>query len=731
MCITPSFVGLRPIWTKLLWLAHALVFTGSASISASALIPQVGWTVKSVDSQERTGEDGAAENAFDGDVSTFWHTEWWAQDPRHPHRIDIDLGSVHDIDGFRYLPRQDGGVNGRVKDYALYVSLDGITWGNAVARGAFPNSAQEKAVSFALTQGRYVRFEALSEVNGRPWTSMAELNLFGAVSSNVNVEPNGVINTPGDGTTIDVGDALNFVGSGIDPDSNALLSYRWTFGDPTVTGSTVKEPRNVVFNTPGMHTVKLTVVDHLGLADSTPATIKVTVNGPSADGPSADGPSATSVIPQTGWTLKSVDSQELVGENGSARNGFDGDVRTIWHTQWKAASPRHPHRIEIDLGTVHDLNGFQYLPRQDGGVNGRVKDYALYVSRDGVNWGSAVARGMFPNNAKQQDVLFAQTEGRYVRFEALSEVNGRPWTSVAELKLLGITSSHTVSTSPLLDHSAPAIQFYQDSDNIKAGTVLSGQQIRSEFGGYAIQNNAFPSGVTVVSDPASSGRGNALRVFFPKGKYGNAASGAAWQTKLSPRDEYYFAFDIYIPVGFNWPLGVKIPGLFGGRLTAASGLKATNGVDGFSVRQSIYSQRRNGDTSGYKNIGNGVLGANTYTYDGHAIPRVYNRNLNGAFNGAAKLIPGKWARIEQRVVLNDATNVTGVGVKRNGVYEAWVDGVKVYSSNNWIYRRNTSLKLDLVSFIWYYGGGSPDWGAREDQYIYFDNFAVSAQPITH
>jgi len=274
------------------------------------------------------------------------------------------------------------------------------------------------------------------------------------------------------------------------------------------------------------------------------------------------------------------------------------------------------------------------------------------------------------------------------------------------------------------------LEFSNDLNNLKSGTVLSKQQIAREFAASAIANRASPS-VTIVADPANSGRGNSLRVFFPKGKYGNAASGAAWQTKLSPRDEYYFAYDVYIPVGFKWPLGVKFPGLFGGSLGAASGVKPTNGVDGFSVRQGFWSERQNGDRAGYSNIGNGVLGASTYTYDGHTIPRRYNPNLNNSWNGAIKLTPGKWTRIEQRVVLNDATNVTGVGVKRNGVYEAWVDGVKVYSEKDWVYRRNTSLRIDHVAFIWYYGGNGSDWGARENQYMYFDNFVVATQPIAH
>jgi hypothetical protein len=82
-------------------------------------------------------------------------------------------------------------------------------------------------------------------------------------------------------------------------------------------------------------------------------------------------------------------------------------------------------------------------------------------------------------------------------------------------------------------------------------------------------------------------------------------------------------------------------------------------------------------------------------------------------------------------VLNDATEVTGVSVKANGIYEAWVDGVKVYHATDWIYRQITSLQIDHISFTWYYGGHGDAFAAREDQYSYYDNFIVSTQPIAH
>ena len=83
----------------------------------SNFIPQSGWDLVYVDSEELVAEDGAAVNAFDDDVNTFWHTEWQASDPPPPHEIQIDLGDFYNEDGFRYLPRQDGGVNGRIGQY--------------------------------------------------------------------------------------------------------------------------------------------------------------------------------------------------------------------------------------------------------------------------------------------------------------------------------------------------------------------------------------------------------------------------------------------------------------------------------------------------------------------------------------------------------------------------------------------------------------------------------------
>ncbi|HLK90226.1 MAG TPA: discoidin domain-containing protein [Polyangia bacterium] len=145
------------------------------------------------------------------------------------------------------------------------------------------------------------------------------------------------------------------------------------------------------------------------------------------------------LIPQTGWSLIYADSQETSAENGKATNAFDGSTSTFWHTQYTGGATPYPHEIQIDLGATYALDGFRYLPRQDGSTHGMVAKWQFYASTDKTNWGTAVASGVFGSDGDTSEarVMFTRTTARYVRFVALSEINGNPWASVAELRMVG------------------------------------------------------------------------------------------------------------------------------------------------------------------------------------------------------------------------------------------------------------------------------------------------------
>ena len=173
--VATSEVNGQP-WTSA---AEIRVLGTPAAVPPLVEIPQSQLRVVFVDSEELTGEDGRAANAIDGDPQTFWHTEWSATAPEHPHKLDIALGGTYEVWALSYLPRQDPCPNGTVLRYTIYVSLDGVKWGNAVATGTLTKDAAEKELVFKGRLGRFVRFVAQSEINGNPWTSAAEINILG------------------------------------------------------------------------------------------------------------------------------------------------------------------------------------------------------------------------------------------------------------------------------------------------------------------------------------------------------------------------------------------------------------------------------------------------------------------------------------------------------------------------------------------------------------------------
>ncbi|HTK80932.1 MAG TPA: beta-galactosidase [Bacteroidota bacterium] len=83
-------------------------------------LPRDNWKVYTVESEELKSEDGRAENAFDDDPESIWHTQWGDAQPPHPHYIAIDLGKEETVSGFQYQSRI-GNAPGKIKEYRFYV----------------------------------------------------------------------------------------------------------------------------------------------------------------------------------------------------------------------------------------------------------------------------------------------------------------------------------------------------------------------------------------------------------------------------------------------------------------------------------------------------------------------------------------------------------------------------------------------------------------------------------
>jgi hypothetical protein len=146
---------------------------------ADGFISQKDWRLLKADSEETEAENGRASNAFDDSATTFWHTAYTNSKPAPPHELQIDLGATYELTALRYLPRQDGVDYGTIGDYALYISQDSAQWGAPVSMGSFAANREPKSITFMPHTGRYVRLLALREINDKPYTSVAELDLTG------------------------------------------------------------------------------------------------------------------------------------------------------------------------------------------------------------------------------------------------------------------------------------------------------------------------------------------------------------------------------------------------------------------------------------------------------------------------------------------------------------------------------------------------------------------------
>jgi F5/8 type C domain-containing protein len=114
------------------------------------------------------------ENAIDGDINTFWHSEYSPPTPL-PQSLTLNLGEAMQVSELDYQPRFDGNLNGAITAYNIYVSTDGQSF-TKVASGTWAPDARLKTATFAPVTARYVRLEATAGNNGS-YASAAEVTV--------------------------------------------------------------------------------------------------------------------------------------------------------------------------------------------------------------------------------------------------------------------------------------------------------------------------------------------------------------------------------------------------------------------------------------------------------------------------------------------------------------------------------------------------------------------------
>lgn len=146
------------------------------------LFDRSNWKVLSV-SDETASDGGGIQTLLDGDLGTYWHSQWDGGDAPLPHWAIIDMQFVKDIkriDTYRRAGNTD------TKDIEYYIGTDpnpNATAWVKIGVGQYPNSAQDALVieidkSVDTKTGRYLKL-VLPTSYRDPFTSIAEINVYG------------------------------------------------------------------------------------------------------------------------------------------------------------------------------------------------------------------------------------------------------------------------------------------------------------------------------------------------------------------------------------------------------------------------------------------------------------------------------------------------------------------------------------------------------------------------
>jgi hypothetical protein len=187
-----------------------------------------------------------------------------------------------------------------------------------------------------------------------------------------------------------------------------------------------------------------------------------------------------------------------------------------------------------------------------------------------------------------------------------------------------------------------------------------------------------------------------LRVTYPEGRVGR---GFKFATDHTPQERVYLEYDLRFAADFDWVLGGKLPGLYGG--TGGSGGTKPNGQDGWSVRF-------------------------MWLQGGAGIAYVYHPDMPGAWGENLRFDGAQFQKgVVQTLGLEVAMNTPG---QYDGVIRAWLDGVLVVERTDMRWRDIPDLRIDGLNFSTFFGGGTAEWAPSKDETIDFGDFELYRAP---
>ena len=174
--LTPGQTYAASAWVQITGKRDATIAIEGGAAEPAPFLDKQTWKI--ISSTKRYGGDRPS-NVLDGNPATIWHTaEAQGTTNAFPHHITINFGRQLTLEGFVQTARENLG-NGTIKEYEAWISTDNQKW-KKVAEGEFKYAGGTRVeVKFSKpAQARFFKLVSKSELNGRPFSSVAELDMM-------------------------------------------------------------------------------------------------------------------------------------------------------------------------------------------------------------------------------------------------------------------------------------------------------------------------------------------------------------------------------------------------------------------------------------------------------------------------------------------------------------------------------------------------------------------------
>ncbi len=171
--------------------------------------------------------NGLASAAIDGDLGTFWHTQWSGGNPGYPHFFTVDLHDVIKINRLDMFRRQ-GDDRGQTR-FQIETSLDGVNYTN---QGSFDYDATSNSQSYqlpSLPMARYIRYTATAGSNF--FAFLAEMDVYGQVATKLDRTVWEVIDFSSEEAGGE-GPVNGYLSAAFDGDINTFWHTTWSTASP-------------------------------------------------------------------------------------------------------------------------------------------------------------------------------------------------------------------------------------------------------------------------------------------------------------------------------------------------------------------------------------------------------------------------------------------------------------------------------------------------------------------